>query len=228
MHSLKQKSLTFGGFKFDGFVRFGIADPDFFDNFRSCLCIAGNNSYAAAESPYFYASVFSHKFPCGSGEKFVNVSPDGKWVVYTAFQDWTLWKVSIEGGEPVQIAKSYARQSAISPDGRWIVYMASENNRHIVMPFEGGWPVRTIDLPPDAPQLQTVRWSPDSQFLQFIVKRGGVENIWQQPLDGGPPKQVTNFTSDRIFSYDWSHDGKTLAVIHGAWTADMVLLSQKQ
>ncbi len=164
----------------------------------------------------------------GSGEKFAEVSPDGKWVVYTAFQDWTLWKVSIEGGEPVQIAENYARESAISPNGRWIVYTASENNRHIVMPFEGGSPIKTFDLPPDAPHLQTVRWSPDSQSLQFIVRRDGVENIWQQALDGGSPKQVTNFTSDRIFSYDWSHDGEILAVIRGAWTADMVLLSQKQ
>ncbi len=163
----------------------------------------------------------------GNGEKFAEISPDGKWVVYTAFQDWTLWKVSIEGGAPVQIAKSYARQSAISPDGKWIVYMASESNRQVVMPFEGGSPVKIFDLPPDAPLLQPVRWSPDSQSLQFIVKREGVENIWQLPLNGGSPKQITNFTADRIFSYDWSDDGKTLAVIRGAWTADLVLLSQK-
>jgi len=163
----------------------------------------------------------------GGGEKFAEISPDGKWIVYTAFQDWTLWKVSIEGGEPVKIAENYARQSAISPDGKWIVYMASETNRHALMPFEGGSPVKTFDLPPDAPQLQPVRWSPDSQSIQLIVKRNGVENIWQQPLDGGLPKPITNFTSDRIFSYDWSDDGKTLAVIRGAWTADMVLLSQK-
>ncbi len=163
----------------------------------------------------------------GNGEKFPDVSPDGKWVVYTAFQDWTLWKVSIEGGEPVKIAGAYARQSAISPDGKWIVYMASETNRQIVMPFGGDSPVRTFDLPPDAPFLQPVRWSPDSESIQFIVRRGNVENIWQQHLDGNPPKQITNFTSDRIFSYDWSDDGKTLAVIRGAWTADMMLMSQK-
>ncbi|MDQ3181719.1 MAG: winged helix-turn-helix domain-containing protein [Acidobacteriota bacterium] len=163
----------------------------------------------------------------GNGEKFAEISPDGKWVVYTAYQDWTLWKVSIEGGAPVQIAKNYARQSAISPDGKWIVYMASESNRQVVMPFEGGSPVKIFDLPPDAPLLQPVRWSPDSQSLQFIVKREGVENIWQLPLNGGSPKQITNFTADRIFSYDWSDDGKTLAVIRGAWTADLVLLSQK-
>ncbi len=163
----------------------------------------------------------------GSGEKFAEISPDGKWIVYTSFQDWTLWKVSIEGGEPVKIADAYARQSAISPDGKWIVYMASENNRQIIIPFEGDAPVRTYDLPPDAPLLQPVRWSPDSQSLQFIVKRGGVENIWQIPLNGDLQKQITNFTADRIFSYDWSDDGKAVAVIRGGWTSDMILLSQK-
>jgi len=163
----------------------------------------------------------------GGGEKFAEISPDGKWIVYTAFQDWTLWKVSIAGGESVKIADAYARQSSISPDGKWIVYLASEANHFVLIPFGGGSPLKNFDLPPDAPQLQAVRWSPDSQFLQFIVKRGGVENIWQQPLEGGEPKQITNFTSDRIFSYDWSDDGKTLAIIRGAWTSDVVLLSHK-
>jgi len=163
----------------------------------------------------------------GGGEKFAEISPDGKWIVYTAFQDWTLWKVSIAGGESVKIADAYARQSSISPDGKWIVYLASEANHFVLILFGGGSPLKTFDLPPDAPQLQAVRWSPDSQFLQFIVKRGGVENIWQQPLEDGEPKQITNFTSDRIFSYDWSDDGKTLAIIRGAWTSDVVLLSHK-
>ena len=163
----------------------------------------------------------------GGGEKFAEISPDGKWIVYTAFQDWTLWKVSIAGGESVKIADAYARQSSISPDGKWIVYLASEANHFVLILFGGGSPLKTFDLPPDAPQLQAARWSPDSQFLQCIVKRGGVENIWQQPLEDGEPKQITNFTSDRIFSYDWSDDGKTLAIIRGAWTSDVVLLSHK-
>lgn len=44
---------------------------------------------------------------------------------------------------------------------------------------------------------------------------------------GGAPHLVTSFTADRIFSYDWSRDGKQLAVVRGAWTSDMVLLRQK-
>jgi hypothetical protein len=36
---------------------------------------------------------------------------------------------------------------------------------------------------------------------------------------------VTDFKSDRIFSFDWSRDGKQLAVARGALTSDMVLIS---
>lgn len=164
----------------------------------------------------------------GTGEKFPEISPDGKWVVYTSYRDWTLWKVPIEGGEPVKIAESYARQAAISPDGKWIVYMASEENRQHILEFDTGKRIRVLDLPPDAPHMQPVQWSPDSKAIQFKVKRGGVDNIWEIPIAGGPPRQITNFTSDSIFSYDWAADGKTLAVIRGAWTADMTLLTESR
>ena len=163
----------------------------------------------------------------GNGEKFPSVSLDGKWVIYTSFTDWTLWKIAIDGGESIKVAESYARQSSISPDGKWIVYMASERNREIVIPFEGGPPLTTIELPPGAPLLQPVRWSPDSKAIQFIVRRNGVDDIWQQSLKGGQPRQITNFSSDQIFSYDWSNDGKTLAVVRGAWTTNLALITQK-
>ena len=49
-----------------------------------------------------------------------------------------------------------------------------------------------------------------SAYLR-VVTRGGVSNIWAQPIDGSAPKQLTHFKTDRIFSFDWSGDGKQLA-----------------
>ena len=37
-------------------------------------------------------------------------------------------------------------------------------------------------------------------------------NLWSQPIDGGPPKQITKFTSDLIPSFAVSRDGKRLAI----------------
>jgi Tol biopolymer transport system component len=54
-----------------------------------------------------------------------------------------------------------------------------------------------------------------------------VSNIFVQPVDGSPGRQVTNFTSDSINSFAWSHDGKTLAVVRVHNTSDIVLLHEK-
>lgn len=165
------------------------------------------------------------------GEKFIDISPDGKWIVYTG-PDWTLRKIPVDGGASEKVTKGYARESSVSPDGKWIVYTTNDgqNDTHFrlaLVPFAGGPPVRFFDLPPTANQMQWVRFSPDSRSIVFIDNRDGVGNLWGQPLEGGPPAQITKFTADRIFSYDWSDDGENLAVIRGAWTADLVLLSQK-
>ena len=53
-------------------------------------------------------------------------------------------------------------------------------------------------------------------------------NLWSQPLDGGPPKQVTDFKSDEIFSFAWSRDGKQLALARGVETGDVVLITDSK
>jgi Tol biopolymer transport system component len=67
-------------------------------------------------------------------------------------------------------------------------------------------------------------WSPDSKSLDYPVTRGGISDVWRQPLTGGPAKQLTHFTSDQITNVHWSGDGKILAASRGTRTADIVLL----
>ena len=52
-----------------------------------------------------------------------------------------------------------------------------------------------------------------------------MDNLWLQPLDGGKPKQLTNFTSDQIWNWAWSRDGKQLALSRYSTTSDVVLIS---
>ena len=70
-----------------------------------------------------------------------------------------------------------------------------------------------------------IHWTPDGQAVAYIRTRGGVSNIWSQPLDGSPPKQLTDFKSDRIFNFAWSRDGKQLALSRGVVNSDVVLIS---
>jgi Tol biopolymer transport system component len=162
-------------------------------------------------------------------------SPDGQWVVYTTFGagGFSIWKVPIDGGEPVPITDKYAFHPAFSPDGKLIAcYLLDQQARLTkvaLLPSEGGDPVKLFDLPQGVivspPFVHPVRWTHDGRALTYIVTRGLISNIWLQPVDGGAPSQLTDFKTDRIFSFDWSRDGKWLAWSRGVIDNDVVLIS---
>jgi len=161
------------------------------------------------------------------GEQSARFSPDGRWLVYrTAIGRWTSWKIPAEGGEPAQITDKISRSPAVSPDGKLVAYFYREENgpwRLAIAPFEGGEPSRTFDIPaiPDP----SLRWTPDSRAVAYVDTKNGVSNIIAQPLDGGAPKQLTDFKEMRIFSFAYSRDGKQLALSRGTINNDVVLIS---
>jgi Tol biopolymer transport system component len=91
-----------------------------------------------------------------------------------------------------------------------------------VIPFGGGTPIYQLDWPGAA---GAPLWAPDGKAIQYVLTREGVSNIWQQKLAGGPPKQITNFKSGLIFDFDWSRDGKQLALTRGSENSDVILIS---
>jgi TolB protein len=160
------------------------------------------------------------------------LSPDGQWVIYSSFGagGFNISKVSIDGGEPVPLINKNAFVPSVSPDGKVIAcYLVDEKTRAskaALFPFAGGEPVKLFDLPQVAGQTTPpVRWTPDSHAFTYINTRGGVSNIWLQPVDGGEPRQLTDFKSDLIYWFDWSRDGKQLALSRGTQTSDVVLIS---
>jgi hypothetical protein len=48
------------------------------------------------------------------------------------------------------------------------------------------------------------------------------------PLTGGEPRQMTSFDSLVIGDFDWSSDGKTLAVARGTAGSDVVVMTNFQ
>ena len=59
----------------------------------------------------------------------------------------------------------------------------------------------------------------------LVLTQNGVSNIWEQRLTGGPPKQVTHFDSGEIFDFEWSRDGRQLALTRGSESSDVILIS---
>jgi Tol biopolymer transport system component len=95
-----------------------------------------------------------------------------------------------------------------------------------VIPFEGGAPVKTLVLPLGGTILSAIHWwSNDSKSIFYTATANNVTNIWSAPLDGGPPKQVTQFKDMLITGFAWSHDGKQLACTRGALMRDAILVT---
>ena len=171
----------------------------------------------------------------GLSDSFPALSPDSRWVVYTALDGArpTLWRVSIDGGVPTQVTDHVATTSTVSRDGKSIAFTYPESsdpfappNRLAVIPFAGGAPIKTFTLPQGGTVLTAIHWwSHDGKSIYYTATTNNVTNIWSLPLDGGPPKQVTDFKDMLITGFAWSHDGKQLACTRGALVRDAILVT---
>lgn len=158
-------------------------------------------------------------------------SPDGKWLVFTRFAERVgLWKMPSAGGEPTLVLDENAICPTVSPDGKTIAFIwrrAGETNRIALVSFDGGEVIKSFDAKLEGNGIfskQNLQWTADGRGIYFIGLTDGVSNIWRQPIDGGQPEQVTNFTTGRIFNFAFSPDGSQLALSRGTINSDVVLI----
>jgi eukaryotic-like serine/threonine-protein kinase len=170
------------------------------------------------------------------GVGFSDVSPDGKWVVWgdkSIFGgEKGVWKVPMEGGNPVRLSDVEADHPIISPDGKAIAYSYEDPSANpprgvAIMAFEGGPPTKHFDIFSSTGTWLMgtwFRWGTDGRSLLYTKNEGGVDNIWSQPIAGGTPKQITHFNSELISHFDLSRDGKRLVMSRGTEKQDVVLI----
>jgi DNA-binding winged helix-turn-helix (wHTH) protein/Tol biopolymer transport system component len=162
-------------------------------------------------------------------------SPDGKLVYYVDLNPpQRIFRVPVEGGAPFEIAQipgdGIVGFLDVSHDGKflafpWERYSPVPTLQFGVISTSTGSLVQSVKSPSGVYDIGQVRWSADDSAVQYLVTRGGVTNLWEQSLAGGSPKQLTNFTSDLAFSFNWSRDHKRVFFARGRVTSDVVLLS---
>lgn len=70
--------------------------------------------------------------------------------------------------------------------------------------------------------LGTIRITPDNLGIAYISY--SKRNVMVQPLDGRPAYALTSFNDMIVNDFDWSHDGKRLAIVRSDIRQDIVLL----
>jgi serine/threonine protein kinase/Tol biopolymer transport system component len=161
-------------------------------------------------------------------------TPDSKWIVYQHSEvgkPYTLWRVPIDGGTPERITEGVSIRPTVSPDGKLLAFWYNDEKETSswklkVVHFDGGATYNVFDV---APTVQVswdtpLHWSHDGRYLTYVDHRGGIDNLWGQPIEGGAAKQLTNFEDSQIFSFYWLKDG-SLVASRGVITSDVVLIN---
>ena len=159
-------------------------------------------------------------------------SSDGKFVFYLDLAPTQrVLRVPIEGGTPVEIAKipgdGLMGTLELSNDGKYLAFKWEQYKpvpgMHLsVISSTDGSVVKSLMVPT---KLKDLRWSADDTALQYALTHDGVDNIWQQTLSGGPPRQLTKFTSGLIVNFSRAKSDGRLLVARGSVTNDGVLLT---
>jgi len=170
-----------------------------------------------------------------SGESFPQLSPDGKWIAFTAIGSapWTtLWRVASKGGRPIELNNRLWQRPVISPDGKWIAGFYADHQLSTqkfpeaiaIIGIDGGQPRKMLPIPLSVSLTSGVRWNPDGSELTYVNRGKDGDDIWGFRISDGTMKQITHFHGVTLISFDWSPDGKQLVFSRGGQNRDVVLV----
>jgi Tol biopolymer transport system component len=147
------------------------------------------------------------------------ISPDGKTVFFSPYGSSGLFSVPLEGGPVRELSKHFVGSApSVSPDGTRLLFASGNAGAGIAV---------LCDLPDCSNskelQLKSSQWAPDGQGVAYINEQDH-GNLWEQPLDGRPPRALTHFADPQILDFAWSPDYKRLVLSRGRVSDDIVLL----
>jgi serine/threonine protein kinase/Tol biopolymer transport system component len=174
----------------------------------------------------------------GKDDELPLCATDGKSAYYFDGGSFRLMREPIDGGPPELVEGSAIPNGYVwgglnfSPDGKWIPEIAaisdpathSPENKIALIDVNAKSAASTRFLVPRPDFAEPFSFTPDGSAVTYNIVEDGVGNVWEQPLDGSPGHRLTNFTSDRIRTFRFSPDGKSLAVARQHIVSDVVLL----
>ena len=165
-------------------------------------------------------------------------SPDGKWAYYYDEQQASIMKAPMDGGPPSKVVSTNFTEFDFSANGKLLVYGSLIENKPGTyqrfidfLSLDSSTPPRPIMADPrfgleEMPFARHLRFAPDGKSVAYSIEENSVGNIWLQPFDGSAPRALTHFPSERITSFNFSPDGRFLAVVRGHRDSEVVLLHQ--
>ena len=169
----------------------------------------------------------------GKIDQYSLCSPDGQWVYYFDLLSSKLMKVPLEGGKIERVTELPVLAGFdISPDGKLAVITTKaspDSPKATLALFPISSPQSPKFLPFERPPhlagpTAGPRFTHDGKAVVYPFRDRDADNLWLQPLDGSPGRQITSFKSEMIGAVQWSLDGSKLGMIRGHTESDVVLM----
>jgi Tol biopolymer transport system component len=178
----------------------------------------------------------------GKFEVHPRCSPDSKTAYYYARSDEAIKQVPVDGSAQPEVVPGSAHPKSIiatdaiglSSDGKYLTFIISTAmpgatttvQKIMLVPLNAGTEPHARLIDPDPRIAEVMKFAPDGKSLVYTVRENGAQNLWLQPLDGAPGRQITNFPAELIMSFSWSPDGKSVGMVRAHVEADVVLLRE--
>ena len=167
----------------------------------------------------------------GKQDNFPVCAPDSHSVFYLDGTTGQVMQVPIDGGTPRKISDlSLSGFFDVSPDGHSVAFStidhaAGHEEKLAIVAADTG---QVQKLAFQRPRVGLIHFSRDGKSVVYTTRENGVDNLWQQPLDGSPGKMLTSFKAEHIWDFHWSPDGSNLAMVRGHTDSDVVLMRDAQ
>jgi Tol biopolymer transport system component len=160
-----------------------------------------------------------------AGQSAADWSPDGRWIVAGGRDaaGAALFKIPVDGGEPVRLVVGQASNPVWSPTGNLIAYagplVAGQTALLGVRP-DGA----AVDLPAIRVRQGGYRFLPDGTHLVFLPVNAS-RDFWLLDLDNGTTRPLSRL-ADRggLHTFDITPDGKEIVFDRSRENSDIVLI----
>jgi len=157
-------------------------------------------------------------------------SPDGAWIVTggSNAQGSALFKIPVDGGEPIPLITGQAINPVWSPDSNLIVYDGALVPGQVA-PLLGVRPDgATVELPPVRVSPGSKRFLPDGSGLVYLPRNNNQSpEFWLLELATGNQRQLTRLSHQgTLGAFDITPDGKHIVFDRSRENSHIVLIER--
>jgi len=168
----------------------------------------------------------------GARDNYPSCAPDSRSVFFLDGEN-KVAQVMMDGKTERRVSElPVAGFFGVSPDGKTVAFAtidhaAGHEEKVVLVSTETNQVQKTMQFQKGR-VTGLIQFSRDGKSLVYNTRENGVDNLWQQPIDGSAGKMLTHFTSEHIWDFHWSPDGSKLALVRGHTDSDVVLIRDSQ